>query len=80
FAAEAGLSALINPETVRAALAHAALRATGRELVITGPMHLRLGLAPGFAAEGIALANPPGFSRPEMATAKRLTARVALFS
>lgn len=53
-------------EQVKAVLTAQVQQATGRTLVIAGPLELRLGLVPRLAATGITLSNPAGSSRPEM--------------
>ncbi len=50
--------------------------ATGRALTLDGPLRWQL-LPPELEARGVALANLPGGSRPQMATAQRIVARVA---
>ncbi|HWA81164.1 MAG TPA: AsmA family protein [Acetobacteraceae bacterium] len=50
----------------------------GRRLTLNGPLSLALSLTPTITAEDVALANPPGFSRPEMATLERLDAQLSL--
>ncbi|MDE2006318.1 MAG: AsmA family protein [Rhodospirillales bacterium] len=42
-------------------------QATGRDLILAGPIGLKLSLHPAIEATDVALANPPGFSRPDMA-------------
>ena len=65
-----------DPATVRAMLQDAATRATGRQLVIDGPVTLtwrsRLRI------EGLHLLNPPGLSRPELARVASAEVGVAL--
>ncbi len=68
----------LNPAVLTAELENAVHRATGRDLAITGPIHLRIGLAPSFVADGVTLSNIQGGSRPAMLTAKSLRADVAL--
>lgn len=53
--------------------------ATGRELVIAGPLELQLGLAPSVIASGVTFGNMASGSRTDMATAERIEAKVALF-
>ena len=72
-------SSALNPERLRDNLKEAVARATGRELSIAGGVHLRMGLAPRLEVDDISLANLAGASRPQMLTAKSLTAEVALF-
>lgn len=52
--------------------------ATGRELVIAGPLELRLGLVPRVIASGVTLTNAPGGSRAEMIKIERIEAEVSL--
>ena len=52
-------------------------RATGRGLAIDGKLSLSL-LPPGFVARDVALDNVPGGSRPRMATADEVRARIEL--
>ncbi len=56
----------------------AAERATGHVLRITGTIHVAPSLVPTLAVADVALLNPPGFSRPDLAHARRVEARVAL--
>jgi AsmA protein len=70
--------AALDPNKLRATLVDSVHRATGRDLTVTGPVHLRLGLSPRFEVDDIAFANPAGASRPQMLTAKSLTAELAL--
>ncbi len=57
----------------------AVLAATGRELSISGDMRLHVGLAPRLTVDGVALANAPWGSRPEMVRIKSLAVTVSLF-
>lgn len=52
--------------------------ATGRDLAIGGPVRTKLSLVPTITLQDVALANPPGFSRPTMLAARRMQAEVAL--
>lgn len=52
--------------------------ATGRELVLAGPLELRLGLVPRLIANDVSLSNMPGGSRPTMVSVERIEAEVAL--
>ncbi|MGH7106686.1 MAG: AsmA family protein, partial [Acetobacteraceae bacterium] len=70
--------ARFDPNSYKPEIAAAVARATGRRLSLNGPLSLGLSLTPVISARNVALANPPGFSRPEMATLSRLDARVAL--
>ena len=53
-------------------------RATGHVLRIAGTVHIAPSLAPTLAVADVALLNPPGFSRPDLAHARWIKARVAL--
>ena len=48
-------------------IAAAVERATGRQIALSGPIGLKLSLQPTIEASDVALANPSGFSRPDMA-------------
>ncbi len=68
----------LDPDSLRPRVQAAVLRATGRALTLDGPLRLALLPQPGFSADGVALANLPGGSRPQMLTARRLSARFSL--
>ena len=53
-------------------------QATGRDLTLQGRIRLGLSLQPTLTVQGVAFANPPGFSRPQMATLERLDLKLAL--
>jgi uncharacterized protein involved in outer membrane biogenesis len=53
-------------------------RATGHALRIAGTVHFTPSLVPTLAVADVALLNPPGFSRPDLAHARRVETRVAL--
>ena len=71
-------AAALDPAKLTAELQRSVKRATGRDLTVTGSVHLALGLAPSFVVDGVSLANLPGGSRPQMLTAKSMRADVAL--
>lgn len=52
--------------------------ATGRELTIAGGIDLELGLVPKLVVKDVRLGNAPGAREPQMLTAKRVEAEVAL--
>ncbi len=56
----------------------AAKEATGRELKISGPLHIGVSLVPTVVAENVSFANADWGSRPNMLTAKKLGIQVAL--
>jgi uncharacterized protein involved in outer membrane biogenesis len=72
------LAVTFDPNTQKARIVDAVRRATGRDLVLAGPLRLSFGLEPTLQAEDAALANRPGGSRPQMATVARVEAKVAL--
>src|ERR1043166_6756522 len=53
--------------------------ATGRDFAIAGRLDLKPSLTPTLAVSDLRLANPPGFSRPEMMTIASLEGQVALW-
>jgi AsmA protein len=71
--------ATFNPDRFKPEIIAAAQRATGRELTLQGPIHLGFSLQPTLTVEDVSLANPPGFSRPQMATLKALDLKLALW-
>ncbi|MBW8269796.1 AsmA family protein [Caldovatus aquaticus] len=77
--AAAGLFlATFDAEAWKPRLAAAVESATGRTLTLAGPVSVAFGLTPAIALEGVALANLPGGSRPEMLTLRRAELRLAL--
>jgi AsmA protein len=72
------LLATFEPEAWKPRLAAAVEEATGRPLTLAGPISVEPGLTPAIALERVALANPPGASRPEMLTLRRIELRLAL--
>jgi len=72
------LASALSPDRLREDLQQAVERATGRTLTISGGVHLRLGLAPHVEVDDVALSNIEGGSRPQMMTARSLSAELAL--
>ncbi len=72
------LAASFDPDSQRGRITEAVRRATGRQLSIAGPLRVRWGLAPALEAEDVSLANMAGGSRPQMAVAARVEARLRL--
>jgi AsmA protein len=70
---------LFDPNSLKPRITAAAEQALGRDLVLRGPIHIALSLAPALDAEDIHLANPPGFSRPDFATLGHVRAELALW-
>ncbi|MBI5521400.1 MAG: AsmA family protein [Desulfarculus sp.] len=60
-------------------LAQAVKEATGRELVLAGPLGLRVSFHPRLVLEDISLANPAWASRPHMASLRRAEIEVELW-
>jgi len=73
-----GLNLLLRDSVLRPRLVAAVEQATGRQLTLSGPVGVKLSLVPTITLEGVALANAPGGSRPEMLTARRVEAELAL--
>lgn len=68
----------IDPNDYRDEIAGAAREATGRDLVLGGPLELEISLQPSLVAEDVSFANAPWGSRPQMATLQRLEVQVQL--
>ena len=71
--------ARFDPNTFKPRIAAAVKQATGRELALNGPISLRPSLWPTVELRDVTFANPPGFSRPDMATLQRLDVQLALW-
>ncbi len=67
-----------DPAREKDRIVEAVQRATGRRLTLAGPIHIGWGLTPLVEVEDVSLANMPGGSRPQMASAARVEARVEL--
>jgi len=70
--------ASIDIEEFKPRISAAVKRATGREIVLRGPIYLSFSLRPRLHLEDVSFANPPGFSRPMMASLQRLDLQLAL--
>jgi len=68
-----------DPDQLKPRIEAAVKQATGRDLTINGDIGLAWSLWPTVELRDVALANPPGFSRPEMVTLERLKLRLALW-
>ena len=77
-AGAAVVAVTFDPDSLKPRIVAAVKQATGRDLTIAGHLRLGLSLRPTLVAQGVSLANPPGFSRPQMATLERLDAELAL--
>lgn len=72
------LVATFDGDSAKPRIIAAVLAATGRILVIDGPVRLVPGLHPSIEINDAALSNPPGFSRPQMAVLQQLNLKLAL--
>ncbi len=70
--------AMFDPEAQKPRIVEAVKQATGRDLAIKGRIGLALSLRPTLEVSDVTLSNPPGFSRPEMASIARLDLQLAL--
>jgi len=77
LAAYGALWAALRSDAVRPRIEAAVEAATGRRLTL-GALTVRPALVPTIGIENPVLANPPGFSRPEMMRARRIEAELAL--
>ena len=69
----------VDPNALKPRIEAAVRAATGRDLVIAGPVHIGLALRPVLQASDVRLSNPPGFSRPDMIRLARVQARLSLW-
>lgn len=76
-ASVAAVAAVPDQAAIKARVAEAVRRSTGRTLVLQGPISIWPGLSLTLAADDVTLSNIQGGSRPEMARVGRLEARVA---
>ncbi len=72
------VAATFDPNSLKPRIQDAVRQSTGRDLALNGDIGIKLSLWPTIAARDVALANPPGFSRPQMATLRSLELRMAL--
>jgi uncharacterized protein involved in outer membrane biogenesis len=77
-AAVALFIATFDPNSYKPQIIAAVQSATGRTLTIGGPIGLSLSLQPTLEVSEVGFSNPPGFSRPQMATLQRLELQLAL--
>ncbi len=67
-----------DPDSLKPRIEAAVKQQTGRDLTLQGRIRLGLSLQPTLTIQGVAFANPPGFSRPDMATLDRLDLQFSL--
>jgi len=72
------VAATFDPNVLKPRIQDAVRQATGRDLSLNGDIGIKLSLWPTVAARDVTFANPPGFSRPHMATLHGLELRLAL--
>jgi uncharacterized protein involved in outer membrane biogenesis len=70
--------ATFDPDSLKPRIVEAVKQATGRDLALNGRIGLSLSLQPTLEVRDVVLANPPGYSRPSMATIERLDLKLAL--
>ena len=70
--------ARFDPNSLKPRIAEAVKRATGRDLALNGTIGLKLSLWPTVQVADATFSNPPGFSRPQMATLEGLELQLAL--
>lgn len=70
--------ATFDPNTLKPRIRDAVREATGRDLALNGAIGLKPSLWPTVEVHDVALSNPPGFSRPHMATLHSLELRLGL--
>ena len=69
---------MIDPNDYKPQLVAAVQEATGRVLTVAGPLRISRSLWPTIEVSGVSLANLPGASRPDMASAERIEAQLSL--
>jgi len=70
--------ARFDPNSLKPRIEAAVKQATGRDLALNGPISLKLSLWPTVELRDVSFANPPGYSRPQMATLDRLDLQLAV--
>jgi len=70
--------ARFDPNSLKPRIEAAVQQATGRELGLYGPISLKWSLWPTIQLQDVTFANPPGYSRPQMATLQRLDLQLAV--
>ena len=68
----------LHPASLKTRLIAEVERASGRTMTVSGPIGVQFSLAPTVVLEDVTLANPPGFSRPEMVKVARVELSLAL--
>ncbi len=79
--AAAGIAVFVatfDPNSRKPQIIVAVQEATGRKLTIGGRIFLSISLQPTLEMSDVSLGNPPGFSRPQMASLQKLDLQIAL--
>ena len=74
----AAIALSFDPDSLKPRIIAAVKQATGRDLTLQGRIRLGLSLQPTLTVQDVSFANPPGFSRPQMATLGQLDLKLAL--
>jgi uncharacterized protein involved in outer membrane biogenesis len=69
----------VDPNDFKPRIAESVRAATGRDIALDGPIRIGFSATPTLQAERVRLSNPPGFSRPDMATLAKVEAKLALW-
>ncbi len=72
------LIARFDPNLYKPDIIQAVKHATGRDLTLNGKITLKASLSPTIHVDDAAFSNPPGFSRPQMATIQGLEVQLSL--
>jgi uncharacterized protein involved in outer membrane biogenesis len=70
--------ARFDPNSLKPRIIEAVKQATGRDLALNGKIGLKFSLRPTVRVEDVAFSNPPGFSRPQMATLQSMELELGL--
>jgi AsmA protein len=70
--------ARFDPNSLKPRIIEAVKRTTGRDLTLNGKIGLKFSLTPTVRVEDVAFSNPPGFSRPQMATLQSMELELGL--
>ncbi len=76
--AGAVLLSRFDPNSLKPRITEAVKRATGRDLSLNGKISIGFSLTPTIRVADVAFANPPGFSRPNMATLQSMELELGL--
>lgn len=74
-----GAYAFVDPNEFKPQIVQSVRLATGRDIALDGPIRIGFSATPTLQVERVRLSNPPGFSRPDMATLSKVEAQLALW-